>query len=270
MFCDKNGTIYAHGELSGSNSLFVYKDNVWKYYKLPFFQGEIKIDKATDSLYLLPAATGDAGIYRYRGTGSFADSASYSFIDIGAGFAISDFDIFNSNLTVAIVPATLPAIYTDSNQYGIIYQPLNGKRTLIYYPGTTLLHQFTGMASVNGSGLVMQAKTDWWVSFGAFTEPDLYYFKGNNWSIVPVPPVPTYSPAIGTGVSLLKYSRDETLWFINNFSGLGKYANQSFSFYDLGIAKVLSNATITDFAIDNDNVKWIVCDLGLIEYKANN
>jgi hypothetical protein len=97
----------------------------------------------------------------------------------------------------------------------------------------------------------------------------LYYFDGKSFTSVAMPNVlingnmQTFSPAS------LRYSNDGILWIQNNLSGLLKFTLQGYTYYDLQLDKYVRYGAIGDFAIDKNNVKWIISsNIGLIEFTA--
>lgn len=265
ILCGNDGTMYFLGGVTANGvdwtqTLLVYKNASWNSYALPFSPLSFQIDKSTGSLYFLARQMGTRninGIFKYQGAGSFADSNKYDFIDCGdynaKGFFVSNNEFFVSYNQVEY------GYPVDSNNFGILVQSTSINQSVSNYPDSTLKMQFYNMASTDGKKIFMFALTNWWEQLNAYVEPNLFYFEDGSWSTVPIPP----SVYLASGISV-HYANDGTLWMASSGSGLTKYANQQFTSFPINI---LYAGAVSDFAIDDNNVKWIASwNTGLIKF----
>ena len=103
--------------------------------------------------------------------------------------------------------------------------------------------------------------------FGKGTDADLFYFNGTKWTTVPI--------ANGGGIAIrpefLTYAKDGSLWYGNEvFQSfrLVKFANNTFTYYNLTIDNSYNQTGIGGIAIDDNNIKWLAAfGSGLIAFK---
>ena len=265
ILCGNDGTMYFLGGVTNNGvdwteTLIVYKDSKWNSYAIPFSPSSFQIDKTTGSLYFLARRMGTrniSGIFRYQGAGSFADSTKYDFIDCG-DYNAKDFFVSNNESFVSYnqVEYGYPV---DSNNFGILVQSTSINQSVSNYPDSTLKMQFYNLASADGKEIFMFGMTNWWEQLSSVLEPNLFYFKDGSWSSIPIPPSVYLSTEI-----LVHYAKDGTLWMASGGSGLTKYVNQQFTSFSVNIPY---GGSVSDFAIDDNNVKWIASwNTGLIKF----
>ena len=266
ILCGNDGTLYFVGGYSVNGvdmtpTMVVYKNGTWTPYTLPFVPDVFQIDGSTGSLYFLSRYAGLTPInriYKYDNVGSFSDTANYSSIEFGV-YNAKDFNVFNDTLFVSINQAEF-GYSVDSNQFAILVQSPNGNRVINNYPDSTLSVEFHTIARGNGEDIIMCGLAHWWDPLNGHTQPDLFNFDGGTWTTIPIPSSISITPGFG-----VKYSTDGTLWIASG-SGLTKYINQTFTSYTINIPY---GGSVSDFVIDDNNVKWIASwNSGLIAYKV--
>jgi hypothetical protein len=260
LFIDGRGTIYTYllpyiGDNTVSPTLLEFKDDSWQSFPLPFYPYGLAADKWTDHVYFITATD---TVFKFNGSGSFSDPASYSTIILD-GYSYS----FINNISVSH-DSVLVFFYqndqgiSSSNNSGFFRITGNGVATAYSYPNSKAGLLLNGIFGSDGKSTYMLGYQE---QGGLNGDNDsLYVQEGSNWNTIPV----ILSPLTNQWLDNLKYSNDGVLWISYGWNGLSSYKNQLFSFHDLSDSKPYFH--ISDFAFDSDNVKWLACWEGLIRY----